>query len=347
MIKKSIFVVLAMFGLNSVAEVNAGSEMDHMSDMIQSGSGEMESNFNGAVELKYKALGAIEEGKEGPSYRVRLGWRGDVNEEIKWGVGFSSGIEERFKGPNLANVHLEQAYVSYTPVEGFSIRAGKYAWRSKFHKTGVLYDDDLYPEGVSVKYHQGDDDGRFYIKAALHEWDADFSGPFAEGAVLKGKIGGKYALSSDMKGGVYVSAEYDGLFKGEDVTPKTLAKVGVSLSDSSMVFPAGVFGVYVTDLEDLTANHSFTGGVYVGNAGTPTSGEVGDFGVAVSYYDTNENDFNSKLVDTDYVSGAGRGIAVRAQYNLWDSANVVAKYAHNLAGGEDANNLVGELTFNF
>ena len=93
MIKKSIFVVLAMFGLSSVAN-DMQSESDHMSDMIDSSE---ESSFMGAVELKYKALGTKEEGqKEGPSYRARLGWKGDVNEQIKWGVGLSSNVEQYF-----------------------------------------------------------------------------------------------------------------------------------------------------------------------------------------------------------------------------------------------------------
>lgn len=354
MIKKSIFIVLAMFGLNSVADMHdTGSEVDHMSDMMQSGSDVEDSGFWGAVEFKYKALGVKEDGKKEPSYRVRVGWKGEMDEVLKWGVGISSPLEEQFDNPKLSLIYFEQAYVSYSPIEGFKVKAGKYNWQPKFHKTGVLYDDDLYLEGVSVKYHQGDDDVRFYGKVALHHLAGDYRGPFNADVVFKGKVGGSYALSSDMKAGLYVSGEYDGLFmekasEGEEkASPTTLAQVGVNFSTSSMMFPVGLFGVYVTNAKGLTKSPSYTGGVYVGNAGTSTSGEMGDFGVAVSYYDFNAGDYNPSLVDSDYGALAGQGVAARAQYNLWDSVNVVAKYAYNLAGGDNANHLVGEMTFNF
>ena len=116
-----------------------------------------------------------------------------------------------------------------------------------------------------------------------------------------------------------------------------------------MEVPVGAFGVYVTDVKKITANHSFNAGLSVGNADSPTSGEMSDFGVSVSYYDIKATDHNTALVDTDYVAGAGKGVAVRAQYNVWNNTNLVAKYARNLGttNGKEANNLVGELTFNF
>ena len=153
--------------------------------------------------------------------------------------------------------------------------AGK---KPKFNKTGVLYDDDLYTEGVSLKYRYGDmDDTNTFFKVALQELDEKFKGPFAEGTVLKLKVGGHYALSEELMGGVYVSAEYDGLFIAKKVTPKTLAQVGVNVTSSSMEVPVGAFGVYVTDVKKITANHSFNAGLSVGNADSPTSGEMSDF----------------------------------------------------------------------
>ena len=371
MIKKSIFTVLAILGFHSVAGAESGSEVDHMSDMVHNSSEAEEKNFAGSFELKYKALskGAT---VNIPSYRVRLGWKGDVNEVIKWGVGISSSIEQGFTTHGVNPLNLEQAYISYTPVEGFSIKAGKYGWTPKFHKTGILYDDDLYPMGVLAKYYNRSDVGKVYVKVMAYNLDEKFKGPFSEGTIIKGKLGGKYFLSSDVKGGAYASVQYDGLFKSSEVKPKTLLQVGVNLGVSGMAVPVGAFGVYVTDAQNFSASHSYTGGFYVGNAGTPNSGEANDFGIAVGYYDISSGDFNTSLIDTDYVSdfkkasasdiaraGAAaatttttadkaRGFAVRAQYNLWDSTNIVAKYAYNSkAAQKDAHNLIGELTFNF
>ena len=373
MIKKSIFVILAMFGFSSVADMH--TESNHMSDMMDSSSsmGE-ESGFNGAVEMKAHILKDMSF-----SYRARMGWMGDVNEQFQWGVAVSSAVDGNqfggIEGKGLAGIALEQAYVSYKPMDGWSIMAGKHHWKTKFNKTGVLYDDDLYVGGVNIKYRHGEAaHPSAYFKAGLNTL-GNHKGPHANGNLLNVKVGGNYAISDGVMLGVYASAQYDGLFPEAEATSdaaaikavaeavadeavadeavaeattakaKTLAQFGVNVMTSNMAVPVGAFGVYVTDTANFSDSHSWNAGVYVGKASTPQKDDANDFGVSVSYYDINAADHNTALVDTDYMSGAGKGIAVRAQYNLMDSVNVVAKYNRNL--DDEANNLIGELTFNF
>ena len=381
MIKKSIFVILAMFGFHSVADMHEGS--DHMSDMMSSSSSDVEeTGFAGAVELKSHVLDDLRS-----SYRLHMGWKGDVNEHIRWGASVSSGFEQSFGTAQMfENFGLTEAYVAYMPVEGLHFKAGRYNWKPNFHKTGVLYDDDIYAGGFAVKYHQGaKDNTHFFVKAVLYNLDphpfglghpilkmtteeaneqteAASSeevtppspyGPYTNDTLLKVKAGGHYAMSEDMMGGAYVSVEYDGLFKAEDnkAEDKMLAQAGLNFTVSSMAVPVGFFGVYVTDINNMGDNHSFNAGVFVGKASTPQASEANDFGVALSYYDVNEADHNTNLMDTDYVrQGTGKGIAARVQYNVWDNTNVVAKYVHDLTSGvkeDDKNRLVAELTFNF
>lgn len=348
MIKKSIFIVLAVFGLSSFAGMHEG--MDHMSDMMNS-SGE-EAGFKGSVWLRYKA--PLGEGVEGESsYRAHLGWAGDVNEMISWNVSLSSTLTDRTAGftpfgkVGLVDVHLEQAYVSYMPMDGLSITAGKRGWSPNFHKVGLLYDEWLFFEGVSLKYKHAGEDMKFYAKVAAYELDEAHKGPFTAGTTLTGKVGGHFGVSEGMHLGVFASATHDGLFKDEGVEAKTLAKLGLNLRASQMPVPAGLFAVYVTNVEGLTDNHSYTGGVYVGTAGH-VGGEANDFGLAVSYYDISEGDYNTALLHRDYLAGAGKGLAVRAQYNVAENTSAVAKLTHDL--GEDVtnkNSLVGELVFQF
>ena len=395
MIKKSIFIVLAIFGFNSFAEMH---EVDHMSDMVSEAGVDEDSGFAGSVWLKYKHGGQ----PTNFSYRAHLGWSGDVNEAIRWGVGLRSNWEEKLTGPRLPNtVYLEKMYVSFSPVEGFSITAGKRSWKADFHKKGVLYDERLNPAGVFVKYKQdAGDDADFYVKAAFYELDNSVSAPLAGGSTLKGKIGGNFAVAEGMSAGVYVAAIYDGLLKDERATAaastgiddksgesknntgkqgnentatasssssssgdaKALAQVGVHFSSSSMAVPVGAFGIYVTDAQNIGDNHSFTAGFHVGNAGSAVSGDAGDFGVAVSYYDIKTGDHTTRLMHGDYVLAPTtldvivpkdldfKGVAVRAQYNVWDNTNAVVKYARNLGekqDGVDQNAIVGELTFHF
>ena len=348
--KKCLFIVLALFGLNAFADMHSG--MDHMSDMVSS---DGDSGFNGSFSLRYKPIGFDAEGVDDLTYRARLGWNGDLNEHVHWNVSLSTNTEQNFETIGLSAIHLEQAYVSYKPMDGVSIKVGKYGWMPNFHKKGILYSEQLYHNGVTLKYdHSADDDmGRMYAKVALYKLDGEKNKPFAEGVTLKGKLGGSYGVSDDMNLGVYVSGAYDGLMQkkkeGEDsVEAKTLAQLGFHLTASNMPVPVGLFGIYLTDAKGLTKFNSYTAGISVGQAGKADSVEMGDFGLAASYYDIKADDFTAGWLNEDYVSGAGKGVAVRAQYNPWDSTSLVAKYAHNLdKSAEDPHNLIAELMFVF
>ena len=344
--KKCLFIVLALFGLNAFADTDMHTGMDHMSDMISS-SGEGDSGFMGSFSLRYKPMG-FDETAEDLTYRARIGWSGDLNEAVQWTLGLSTDTEQSFGTLGLSAINLEQAYITYSPMEGVSIRVGKSGWMPDFHKVGVLYSEQIYYEGVSLKYKQSmDDENNWYAKVALYKLDEGQNMPLADGATLKGKLGGSYGLSEDMMFGLHVSGLYDGLMKEEGHEANTLAQLGVHFSTFSMPVPVGVFAVYLTDAAGITAFNSYAAGISVGQAGKATSTEMGDFGLAASYYDIKDTDFTVNWLNEDYVSGAGKGVAVRAQYNPWDNTSLVAKYAHDMGGGDDTSNLVAELMFVF
>ena len=339
--KKCLFIVLAFFGLNAFADMHKG--MDHMSNMMSS---DGESGLTGSFSLRYKPMGFDEEDVDELTYRARVGWMGDVNEAVQWTVGLSTETEQNFGGIRLGNIRLEQAYVTYLPVEGLSIKVGKYGWVPNFHKSGVLYSEQLYKSGAMLKYkYNVEDMAHWYGKLAVFHLDEN--APLADGVTVKAKAGGHFSFSEDMTVGVYVAGLHDGLMKEGAHTAKTLGQFGVHFGVSSMQAPLGVFAAYLTDFEGLSEFNSYTAGLSVGNAGKATSTEMGEFGVAVNYYKIAETDLLVSWLNEDYVNGAGEGVAVRAQYNLWDNTSLVAKYAHNLAGGDDANNLIAELMFVF
>ena len=172
MFKKLVFAVFLVFGVSSFATSDQeGSsevpvqEMTEMADMSDDAGG-----FSGSVELKYTndTIGQDEVKVGSLTYRARAGWTGTVNESIKWGVGLSSDIEEKFSGYVPKGVSLEQAYVKYSPMDNLSIKAGKTAnkWHN-YNVHGVMVDDDIYAEGVSAKFHNElNDDVKVYVKAA-------------------------------------------------------------------------------------------------------------------------------------------------------------------------------------
>ena len=395
MFRKSIFIALGVFSFSSVAEVKESgmpisSEKSLLSDTAPlaaeaMGVGEAE-GFWGSFELKYvNSKSGDSDRDQNFIYRARAGWKGEVNDVVKWGLSLSSDIEQAFSHYGLQSINLEQAYVAYKPVDNFHIKAGKFGWHTSFSKTSVFYDDDLYAEGVFAKFHHSmSETNKFFAKAGLVKLGQQanlqtslssvaakspesseeaakaapqevqgiksWNGPFSKNAnLLKVMAGGSFH-SGDVQTKIYVGGQNDALFKEGDKKSVTLAHAGLKVT-ADLTVPVGAFGLYSTNSENFfkfKAHDAYTGGIFVGKAGSAkhAAEEVNDYSLAVSYYEFNDGSaWNQALVDSDYY-GQGSGLAVRGQYNVLDNTNIVLKYAHAL-GDSKANKVVGELTFNF
>ena len=378
--KKIIFVVLMLFGFNAIAEMNdeqpsmdSDMDMNQMSDMVADYSGDTkevkeESGFVGSFSLRYQPLGELA-GADDVSYRARVGWKGDVNDQVKWGVVLSTNTEQGFSSLSLQNVSFEKAYVSYSPVENLYVKVGKMGWTPDFHKVGALYSEQVYQEGAKVKYkHEIGDNSSVFAKVGAYRLTGNKNAPLQDGTTFEGKLGAKFSVGNfDSK--VYAKGAYDGFFQEEakatvvgdegeeakeesvaSADAKTLVQAGLMVGNSDLAVPAGVFAHYLSDVEDL-GDFSYSAGFSVGSAGKANSTEAGDFGLAVSYYVVKGADYRQAFLNEDYLAGAGNGVAARVQYNVWDQSSVVLKYAFDMsedkAKDDDGHNLVAELTFAF
>ena len=342
--KKYIFIALAFFGLSALAGMSASDSAE---------------GFNGSVELKWRHVADSNWGNS--TYHGRVGWTGNVNDVIQWGVGFSTPVEVAFSNYGFEKIHWEQAYVKYTPAEAFSIKAGKHKKYSGFNKYGVLVDDDeLYPTGVMAKFkHEVAAATNVYVKAAWHKIGADYAGVWgANDGVASGWVG-VHSDGDSWNYGVGVGAQSNQVGDGD----KTIVVVKGGVGSSDLVgIPVGVFGVWASDAGEFGAG-TYTAGVHVGD-----TSETHGYSVAVSYYNISANDWNTAIVDDDYIvqaapvapadggeaAGTGEGVnasgvAAKAQYNLFDNTNIAIKYNWAMAegDGEDSQGIVGELTFNF
>lgn len=361
MFKKLTLSLLLAFGMQVQAAEASGQasyspevpiqEVTEMADMPEDVGG-----FNGSVEFKYKNMNLTsdEAGMGNFSYRARAGWTGS-SQSVKWGVGFSSNIEQAFSGYELKNAFVEQAYVKYAPVENFSVKMGKSQWKTNYNYTGVLVDDDLYKEALSAKFKAEVVEGtKVYVKVAAvknegsdsaqgggHE---DLSGPFKKGVLAVGKVGVKSDVGMAMiKGGVAV--KYDGFADGEgDDKAYGSAYLNAGSDDvAGSGVGLGAFGVVGGNVD--FDSWTYTGGVYVGSANPE---EANEYSASVSYYNVESKSWNTGQMDTDYVAtaGDGNGVAARVQYNVWDNVSVVGKYSFVMKPAE-THNVVGEVTFNF
>ena len=360
--KNCMFIVLMLFGFNAVADMHSDMSMDHMSDMVGSSEVEMgmeteamdehsESGFTGSFSLRYKPIG-FEEVADEISYRARIGWMGDVNDQVKWGVVLSTSAEQSFSSLDVQSFWFEQAYVAYSPIENLHVKLGKIGWVPDFHKVGVLQSEQIYKEGVKVMYKHEMDDNSVYGKVGAYRLvgagEGNSNSPLQDGTTLEAKLGAKVNVS-DFDSKFYAKVAYDGFLKDDSAEDaKTLAQVGLNVHNSEMAVPAGVFAHYLSDVSDL-GEFSYTAGISVGKAGQSDSTEIGDFGLAVSYYDIKAENYRTAWLNEDYVAGAGSGLAARVQYNVWENSSLALKYALDMSknSGDDDNNLVAELTFVF
>ena len=377
---KCIFIILALFGLNAFAEMHSNMGESNSGSMMSGAemkSGMSEDGLMGSFSLRYQNenwAGADQLGDE-LSYRARVGWKGEVNEAVKYGISVSTVFENSFD-TELSDLKLDQAYVSYSPVEGLYIMAGKMGWIPDFNKVGVFWSEQLYLAGAGIKYkHKLENDGKVYVKLAVYNEQEVVKEQAAQDAVIDpetgeeispakpkvdagksnellvmGKVGAQFN-TSDVETGVFAGATYDnGLLAEEGATAKTVVQAGLNVGSSSMLPVAvGLFGLGSANTDAFGDSLSWNAGVYVGNAGKADSAEMGDFGLSVSYYDIDPNGITSaKWLNEDYVNGSeDKGIAARAQYNAWDNVSLAVKLAYSTERTDDKINAVGELMFLF
>ena len=323
MFRKYILVLSALFCLGVIADASADSA----------------SGFGGGFELKYKANLGSEGDKLGSfSYRARVNWAGEANSMVMWKVGLSSDLEQKFDTLDLNGVNLEQAYASYMPMDGFKIKIGKFGWMPTFGKSSVLYDDDLYTQGLMVNYKTSG----CYAKVALINLTSEYADLYSAGGLLIGKLGTKQDLG-DASVSVALDVKYDGLFRDSDATSVTTASAMVSVDVPNLGVPVSIVGNYGVNADTLLENSTYTVGVNVNQSDEMM---MSNASIGVSYYNIDEVSWNTTFLNDDYTKG-GTGVAAEVQYNIWENSKVVAKYAFDMSTDSDPHSLIGELTVNF
>lgn len=282
--------------------------------------------LNGSFEIKYNH---DSDSSSETTYRTRLGWNGTVNSMTKWGVALSSEIESPFDNNiGLTNITLEQAWLTYSPVSNFRITVGKTELFYDPNVFGILYTEDYYAQGVLARYmHRINRGTTGYLIASHTGFGSDF--------ISRATVGVKNRIKS-MRAHVGFGVEST---DATNVTENGYSRGFVSLGTRQMGLPTGVFGTYSTALSDMFSTHSYTAGVWIDGTGAQ------DFSVNLSYYNVNAESWHVSLLDSDYVDGAGEGVALRGRYRLMNNVNIVGKVRHDLANSSQR--MVAEVTATF
>lgn len=294
-------------------------------------------SIKGDVRLRYDTT--REDGdpnRDRARFRARLGLTADVNENVKAIVQLASGgdnpvsTNQSFDGGfDRKDIGLDLAYLDWTPNDNIHVYGGK--MKNPLHRAGghaLVWDSDLNPEGVAIKYETGGffgTAGLLFVEersttddSLLTVLQGGYSLEVADGTQLTAGIG--YFSYSDTVGN---SPFYDGSARGNSVDlngdlildykqVEVFAELDMKLGD----LPFKLFADFVQNSDADTADSGFAFGAAVGKIGDP-----GTWQASWAYQDLEADAIISTFSDSDFGGGGtdNEGHVIRGKYALVDN----------------------------
>lgn len=294
-------------------------------------------SIKGDVRLRYDTT--REEGdpdRDRGRFRARLGLTADVNENVTAIVQFATGgdnpvsTNQSFDGGfDRKDLGLDLAYLDWTPNDNTHVYGGK--MKNPLHRAGghaLIWDSDLNPEGVAIKYETGGFFGTAGLLFVEERSTADdsllsvlqggYSFEVADGAQLTAGIG--YFSYSDTVGN---APFYDGSARGNSVDlngdlileyqqVEVFAELDMKLGD----LPFQLFADFVQNSDADTADSGFAFGAAIGKVGDP-----GTWQASWVYQDLEADAIISTFTDSDFGGGGtdNEGHVIRGKYGLADN----------------------------
>ena len=262
--------------------------------------------------------------------RARTVIQAKVSDQLSAGFGLATGGSDPIStnqsfddASSSKGVVIDLAYISWkTPVQGLNIHAGKF--KNPFHRAGgngLIWDADLNPEGVALKYSQGK-----VFATAIASW-VDESSSDDDSFLIGGQFGLGHTLGEDgsLLAGVsyfnYIDAIgelafFDGASKGNRLNAngeyingfellEGFVEYSIEINDLELT----VFGDYVQNLE---AN-GYDSGYAMGTKIKGSTWQVG-----YTYQDLEADAVLGTYTDSDFIGGGtdGRGHRLQASYSL-------------------------------
>lgn len=353
-----VAVVIAAVGVVLPAETNAQASW---TDSIA---------VKGDVRLRYDMTD--EEGeldRDRARFRARLGLTADVNDNVKAVLQFASGgdnpvsTNQSFDGGfSRKDIGLDLAYLDWTPNDNTHVYGGK--MKNPLHRAGghaLVWDNDLNPEGVAVKYATGGffgTAGLMFVEerstaddSLLTVVQAGYSFAVADGAKLTAGVG--YFSYSDTIGN---APFWDGRARGNSVDLngdlvldynelEFFAELDMELAD----LPFKVFVDFVQNSDGGTDDSGYAFGAAIGKAGDP-----GTWQASWTYQDLEADAVIATFTDSDFGGGGtdSDGHVLRGKYALRDSwalaASLFLNEVDEFAGNpHDYDRLQLDLEFKF
>jgi hypothetical protein len=299
--------------------------------------------------------------------RARFGVAADVADNVRLGLTLATGGDDPISanqtldtGFSRKPLGVDRAFFSWAATDELTFTGGKIAnpfYRPANHH--LIYDNDLNPEGLAVRYSRGD-------------WFANYAGLWVEeratandSIVLGGQFGYRRALDENLR--LTVGASYYDYLETQGQTPfwdgdpagNRVDAAGNYLSDFNLAelfaelnFDAGgrpltLFADYVVNTEADGADTGFALGASVGEVTGPRTWRVG-----YAYQDLEADAVIGTFTDSDWAGGGtnGTGHVVELNYGFRERLVFGLRYFLNERGidsGNDYNRLQADVQFNY
>ena len=312
--------------------------------------------------------------RERERLRARVGVYPRVSEDVdvglRLGTGMSTGGAPGEGNPLSENqtltdentskaIYLDLGYIDWHPhvLPGLDLIGGKMANPLILVDT-YLWDPDLAPEGLTAKYHVGDEVQ--FLANAAYQWlreraTDDDSKLYAGQLALNYKpnenshimVGGTYYGFQKMQGFGVLDWQNNNNALGNSVTKKVSGTTtnalyanefkvleGFAEAGTTLVVPVKVFGAYARNTDPSSNNKAWTAGLQLGQASDP-----GTFQVGYDYRHLEKDAWPGALPDDDAWGGGtdGQGHKITLVYQLmknWQLCGTCWLTRKNIAAAE-------------
>lgn len=284
--------------------------------------------------------------------RARPELKAIVSDNVSVGFGLATGSADPISsnqtlgdGLSSKSIRLDLAYVDWaTQLNGLNVTAGKF--RNPIRRVGgngLLWDNDLRPEGTSLSYTRGP-----FSAAAIGLW-VDESAQDDDSFVLGGQLAWAQPLNSSVNllagAGYFNFADVKGepVFFDGDPRGNSVDAAGNYLNGYEELELFAELTFYLADVpvtlsadyvQNLAADDFDTGYALGGKISLNTGN--GSLQLSYIYQDLEADAVLGKLTDSDFIGGGtdGKGHILRAGYSLTEQIRLNGTLFLNERGGD-------------
>ena len=326
--------------------------------------------FNGDIRPRFEAID--EEGEEDRKrgrFRLRLGLTAEVNENVTAIVQLASGGDNPVStnqtfddGFSRKDIGLDLVYVDWTPNDDLHIYAGK--MKNPLFRAGghaLVWDSDLNPEGIALKYEEGIFFGTLAIFAIEERSSSDDSLLLAVQGGVKFDVSEGNSLTAgvgylDYSETIGNSPFYDGNPRGNSVDVEgnliydyNVLEVFGQFDTKVGDMPLMIFADFVQNSGADTNDSGYAFGAQIGKASAP-----GSWQGSLAYQDLAADAIIGTFTDSDLGGGGtdSTGFTLKARYGLADNWAVggtlfLNEIDENIGNEHDYTRLQLDLEFKF